>query len=63
MENKNHIGWLPFAVLAVVLGMAVFKQLNFESMSFKKPALGILYSLSFILSVVLMLTSKKTNNQ
>lgn len=63
MEIKKSIGWLPFAMIAVVLGVAVFKQLNFEDLSFKKPALGTVYLLSFILSVVLMLTGKKPNNQ
>lgn len=63
MEIKKSIGWLPFAMIAVVLGVAVFKQLNFEDLSFKKPALGTVYLLSFILSVVLMLKGKKSNNQ
>ena len=63
MESKKVIGLLPFAAIAFLLGVAVYREIDFEQLSFKKPAMGILYLLTFILSVFLIFKGKKANKQ
>lgn len=51
MESKKSIGWLPFGLIAVVVGVGLFKQIDFEHLNFKKQALATIYLLTFIFSV------------
>ncbi|MBC9930694.1 hypothetical protein [Chitinophaga qingshengii] len=51
MESKKSLLFL-FTIIAFILGMALFKQFNFQTFSFAKPALAILYSIVFVASVV-----------
>jgi hypothetical protein len=51
----------PFWIIAVILGIAAFKQIDFENLNFKNPGMGILYLLTFIFSVFLIVKGKKLN--
>jgi len=51
----------PFWIIAVILGIAAFKQIDFENLNFRNPGIGILYLLTFILSVFLIVKGKKLN--
>lgn len=61
METKKNIGLLPFGIITVILGVAVFKQMDFENLKFKEPALGTIYLLTLIMSVFLIVKGKKQN--
>jgi membrane protein DedA with SNARE-associated domain len=50
---------LPFAIIAVVLGWTLFKQFDFENLKFEKPALAIVYGLTFIMSVYFLVKNMK----
>lgn len=61
MENKKPI-LFTFWVVAIILGVALFKQFDFENFKFEKPALAIVYLIAFAFSVfVIIKNSKKTN--
>ena len=49
----------PFAIIAVVLGWTIFKQFDFENLKFEKPALAIVYGLTFIMSVYFLVKNMK----
>jgi hypothetical protein len=49
----------PFAIIAVVLGWTIFKQFDFENLKFEKPALAIVYVLTFIMSVYFLVKNMK----
>lgn len=51
----------PFWIIAAILGIAAFKQIDFENLNFKNPGMGILYLMTFILSVFLIVKGKKLN--
>ncbi|MBB6270673.1 hypothetical protein HDF26_001100 [Pedobacter cryoconitis] len=53
----------PFWIIAVILGIAAYKQIDFENLNFKNPGLGILYLLTFIFSVILIVKGRKTTKQ
>lgn len=59
---KNKIGFnIVFALLAFPIGLALFREFDFQSFTFKKTALGILYLITFIACIFLML--KKNNKR
>ncbi|MEE9363826.1 MAG: hypothetical protein V3U92_14590 [Cellulophaga sp.] len=40
-----------FTIMAIIIGVALFKQFDFENLKFEKPALAILYLITFIFSI------------
>ncbi|RZL32499.1 MAG: hypothetical protein EOO96_13945 [Pedobacter sp.] len=61
---KNKIGFnIVFAIIAFPIGLALSKEVDFESFTFRKPALGFLYLFTFILCIFLMLKKKKSTEQ
>lgn len=57
---KNKIGFnLAFACLAFPLGMALYREFDFQTFTFKKTVLGFLYLITFIVCVYLMLKKKQ----
>ena len=40
-----------FSVIAIILGVSLFKHFDFENLKFEKPALDILYLIVFIFSI------------
>lgn len=40
-----------FTIIAIILGVALFKQFDFENLKFEKLALSILYIITFIFSI------------
>ncbi len=45
-------------IIAIILGMAVFRQFDFETLQFEKPSLGILYLIVFIVSIFLLIKGR-----
>ncbi len=47
MENKRS---LPFilTIIAIIIGVALYKQFDFQNFSFEKPALAVVYLITFI---------------
>jgi len=57
---RNKIGFnIVFAILAFPIGLALFREFDFETLSFKKTALGILYLITFVFCIIFMLKKKK----
>lgn len=57
---KNKIGFnLTFAMLAFPIGLALFREFDFQILTFKKTALGILYLITFIFCIIFMLKKKQ----
>lgn len=61
---KNKIGFnFVFALLAFPIGLALLREFDFESFTFRKPALGFIYLITFIATIVLMLKKKKKSTE
>lgn len=57
---KNKIGFnLIFAILAFPIGLALVKEFDFETYTFHKTALGIIYLITFIFCVFLTFKKKQ----
>jgi hypothetical protein len=50
-------------IIAVVLGMALFRQFDFETFRFEKPALSIVYLVACIGSLFLLIRDRKKTEQ
>jgi len=56
---KNKIGFnIGFALIAFTLALALLREFDFQTFTFKKTALGILYLVTFIICIVLMLKKR-----
>jgi hypothetical protein len=56
---KNKIGFnFFFALLAFPIGLALLREFDFETFTFKKSALGILYLVTFIVAIYLTFKKK-----
>jgi hypothetical protein len=59
---KNKIGFnIVFAFLAFPIGLALLREFDFQTFTFKKTVLGIIYLITFIFCIFFML--KKKNQQ
>lgn len=58
MSNKKGHPF-PFLIIAIVLGWTIFKQFDFENLKFEKPALAIIYIVTFLMSVYFLVKNVK----
>ena len=61
---KNKIGFnIFFAMIAFTLGLALLREFDFNTLTFRKTALGILYLIVFIVSFYLTFKKKINTNE
>jgi len=46
-------------IIAIIIGVALFKQFDFQNFKFEKPALTIVYIFAFMISIGLMIKKSK----
>lgn len=57
---KNKIGFnIVFAMMAFMLGMSLLREFDFDTFTFRKKALGLLYLIVFIPAVYLTFKKKE----
>jgi predicted ferric reductase len=63
MENRKAPTF-ALSIAAIVIGVALFKQIDFQTFKVEKPALSIVYLLTliFILYVLIKDASRKKSN-
>ncbi|WP_448606854.1 hypothetical protein [Paenimyroides ceti] len=60
---KDKIGFnLPFALIAFPIGLALYREFDFTTFTFKKTVLGLLYLVTFILVVFLTFRKKSKSS-
>jgi predicted ferric reductase len=58
MNNKKEYSF-PLLIIAVVLGWTIFKQFDFENLKFEKPAMAVVYILTFLMTVYFIFKKDK----
>lgn len=58
MENKKPITFI-FWVIAIILGVTLYKQFDFKTLKFEKPELAIVYIVVFMFSVYYIIKNSK----
>ncbi|MGD1320446.1 hypothetical protein [Chryseobacterium sp. 2R14A] len=54
MENKKG-GTFFFAIIGIIVGTALWKQFDFKTMTFENVGLGIIYLVTFVLSIFFLI--------
>ena len=62
MNNKKEYSYL-LIIIAVVLGWTIFKQFDFEKLKFEKPAMAVVYTLTFLITVYFILKKEKSKEK
>ena len=50
MKNKSLLVF-TLRIIAIILGVVLFKQFDFETLTFEKPALPVVYLIVFLFSI------------
>lgn len=58
MKNDQNGGTFFFGIIAVILGVTLFKHFDFENMTYPKPWLGAVYLITFLFSVYFLFKSR-----
>lgn len=58
MEKKNTMSF-TLSIVAIILGVALFKQFDFVNLTFEKPALAVVYLVVFVFAVYTLIKNYK----
>lgn len=58
MENNKSITFV-FWVIAIILGVTLFKQFDFKTLKFENPAMAVIYAIVFLFSVYYIIKNSK----
>ncbi|MEN2488030.1 hypothetical protein AAYQ05_09555 [Flavobacterium sp. B11] len=59
MENKNQPITFVFWIVAITLGVTLYKQFDFQNLKFENPAMAVIYSIVFVFSVYYIIKNSK----
>lgn len=60
MQNKNPLSF-PMLVVAIILGVVLFKKFDFEKFRFEEPAIAVVYIIGFVIAVVFLIKTKRNS--
>lgn len=60
MQNKNPLSF-PMLVVAIILGVVLFKKFDFEKLRFEEPAIAVVYIIGFVIAVVFLIKTKRNS--
>jgi len=58
MENKKGLSFI-FGVAAIILGVTLFKQFDFQNLKFEKPWLAVVYLITFVFLIYVLVKNAK----
>ncbi|MDB5129403.1 MAG: hypothetical protein JWQ85_3635 [Mucilaginibacter sp.] len=58
MEKKKTLSF-TFSIVAIILGVTLFKQFDFENLKFEKTGLAIVYIIVFVFSIYVLIKNFK----
>lgn len=61
MENKKTLSFIP-GIIAIILGVTLYKKFDFETLRFENTALAIIYIIVFLASVFILIKNIKTRS-
>lgn len=62
MEN-NKAPVFVLSIVAIIVGVALYKQFDFDVMQFKNTALAIVYMIVFVFSVYVLIKNRKKKTE
>ncbi|RCH53958.1 hypothetical protein DJ568_15575 [Mucilaginibacter hurinus] len=61
MEKKNALSF-TLIVVAIILGVSLWRQFDVETFRFEKPALAVIYLIVFAASVFILIKNAVSKN-
>jgi hypothetical protein len=61
MKNKKSLNFV-FLIVAIIVGLALFKQFDFESLKFRQPGLAVVYLITFAFSIYILVKDFRKKN-
>jgi uncharacterized membrane protein YuzA (DUF378 family) len=61
--EKNKAPLFTFSIIAIIVGVALYKQFDFETLKFQKTGLAIVYMVVFIASIYIIIKGLKDRQQ
>ena len=58
MENNKMPNFF-FRIIATILGVTLFKHFDFQNLKFEKPALDVVYLITFAISIYMLVKNPK----
>lgn len=62
MENRKPVSF-TLLVVAIILGVTLFKQFDFKTLRFEQPALAFIYLIVFVVSVYFLIKRPKNQSE
>lgn len=62
MKNKKPLSF-TFTIIAIILGVTLFKQFDFKAFKFEKPALAVVYLIVFVFSIYIIVKNYKNQSE
>ncbi|MCD0466937.1 hypothetical protein D0817_21720 [Flavobacterium cupreum] len=62
MENKKTFSF-TLSIVAIILGVTLFKQFDFKTLRFEQPALAVIYIIVFVASVYFLVRKPKNQSE
>ncbi|HMR85515.1 MAG TPA: hypothetical protein PKE30_20370 [Niabella sp.] len=59
METKKAL-LFTFTIGAIILGVTLFKKFDFQTFTFEKPALAVVYIIGFIMCISFIIKNAKS---
>ncbi len=59
---KKGFPFIP-GIIAIIVGVALYKQIDFQNLTVEKPALSVVYLLTVIFCVVVIVRSSVNNKR
>lgn len=62
MDDKKASKFV-FSIIAIILGITLYKQFDFANLKFEKPALAVVYFIVFIFSIYILFRKCKKSSE
>ncbi len=59
MENKQAPSFV-LIIVAIILGVVLFKQFDFKKLEFEKPGLAVVYIIVFVFSIYILIKNSRS---
>ena len=60
MNNEKNGFPMILGILAIIIGVALYKEFDFETLRFKKVGLGIVYLITFVALIIVIIRSRRS---
>ena len=61
--EKNKAPMFTFTIIAIILGVTLFKQFDFENLKFENTGLAIVYLVVFIFAIYVLIKDFRKKKQ